>query len=156
MKLLKLSYLNAYLLITNMILAIDFIKARYEIVKQEVEDVYKEEIFHNNKVLNYIHTTKSISRLLTSYTNKDMTNDDRVFLWYRAFDDLLANAILEKLKPKLKLEHHYGYRRFDFKQEEQLVMQFLEGYLACQKPKLDPIWFIELGVKLELINIDLK
>lgn len=139
-----------------MILAIDFIKSRYEIVREEVKVVYQEETFHNNKVLNYINTTKSISRLLNSYSHKELSTDDRAFFWHRAFDDLLANAILEKFKPNLIFKHPYGYKSFDFNKEEQLIMQFLEGYLACQKPKADPLWFIELGIKLNLINIELK
>lgn len=123
---------------------------KYEIDRENDEEGYllaKQDI--------YIDTVTSICNLLTSI---NFANPEVKELYFKgALMKLLQACIIEgkDYRPKTELnEGGYGFLNFPYKKEEQQIMQFLEGFLNCQIPTKDVIWFIELGEKLQIIKLD--
>jgi len=123
---------------------------KYEIDRENDEEGYllaKQDI--------YIDTVTSICNLLTSI---NFANPEVKELYFKgALMKLLQACIIEgkDYRPKTELnEGGYGFLEFPYKKEEQLIMMFLEGFLSCQTPKCDVVWFCELGEKLSIIKLD--
>lgn len=143
--------------------AVDYIKQRYYIAKSTFDQIYeKDNSYEENKTHNYIATSTDIGyfliQLQQSKCNEEVDRTDRLFRFEEVLDDLLHNCILEKITPKLKLytKEGYGFYSFPFENDLMRVLQFHEDYLKAATPVSDVIHWIELGVKLNIINVTIE
>ena len=129
---------------------VEYIKQLYYEVKKEVEYCGTEENFENKRKIltdNYISCVWSISDTLWSI----IAESDKKRSWENTLTHLLKRCVLEDIKPKLnRLENGYGFTINEYRNEEQYIIQFLEGYLKCQTPERDISYWCELG---ELIGV---
>jgi hypothetical protein len=143
--------------------ATEYIKERYKIALETFDQTYeKETSYDERKTHNFIITATDIGYLLQTYQQSKLVesvdNADRLFRFEEVLDDLLHNSMLENIKPVTKLwsKEGYGYKQFEYENELMMILQFLEEYLDVQTPKSDVIYWIELGVKLKLIDVTIE
>lgn len=122
----------------------------------------KGESYEAHKTHNYIITTTDIGYFLQTYQESKLIEDvdmkNRLFRWEEVLDDLIHNCILEGIKPRTKhwSKEGYGFKANKYEQDLMRIIQFLEGYLVAATPKSDVIYWIELGVKLKLIDVKIE
>lgn len=143
--------------------AIDYIKERYTKALETFNQVYEEGTsYEERKTRNYIITSTDIGyfliQLQQSKCIEEVDNADKLFRFEEVLDDLLHNCMLEKIKPKLKLytKEGYGFYSFPYENDLMRVLQFHEDYLKAATPLSDVIHWIELGVKLKIINVTIE
>lgn len=132
---------------------VEYIKQLYYEVKKELEFVkdYVEENKEETLTDNYVFCIQSINGTLFSVIVKQNQRQS----WENALKLLLRRCILENCKPKLgKLETGYGFIQSEYRNEEQYIIQFLEGYLKCQTPERDISYWCELGELIGVIKFE--
>lgn len=143
--------------------ATEYIKQRYYKALSTFDQVYeKGNSYEEHKTHNYIITSTDIGyfliQLQESKCDEEIDKTDRLFRYEEVLDDLIHNCIIEGITPRLKqfTKEGYGYDVFKYESDLMSVLQFLEGYLVAATPKSDVIYWIELGVKLKLINVTIE
>ena len=135
----------------------DYIIQEYNAVKENFNtfsyDLTNENQLNEIRTCNYVKVVVHISSLASSFIHLEHKSRTelifKIVLWI-----LIENCVTEGIKPKIKDVVDYGFEEFEIYSNEQRILQYLEGYMKCQNTKFEPMWWIQLGIKLNILNLE--
>lgn len=118
-------------------------------IKHQCKELYGEEYIDNLREHIYVQSVVSISGMLGSPIPAMFESS-----FHRTLNLLIQNCMLHEETPVTTLnDAGYGYEDKEYHKQLQWIMQFQEGFIRAQSPKWDVIHWVELGIKLKLLNL---
>lgn len=138
----------------------------YEILKEQLgmrKDLEDEDSQVKLYIDSHINITVNIAKLLNAINTKN-DQDVKYRFWLLVFRDMLIQCYIRNVEPKKAHTYYYNpevanrieftFKTIkDYKEESLTLVNVLEGYLTTQVTESEPLWWIEVGNKLNITNI---